>query len=100
MTSLEPISICAILPSGEILDDVSPGMSCQESVSNSIPEEMKKKSTKVVAFILRLKLAPILMGEEATYGPIRGEAGAVGGVSEIGRKNPSDLAMPVRERIA
>jgi len=35
-----------------------------------------------------------------TYGPRRGELGAVGGVSAIGLKNPPDLATPVLDNMA
>ena len=35
-----------------------------------------------------------------TYGPSLGDAGAVGGVSAMGRRKPSDLAMPVRDKMA
>lgn len=40
------------------------------------------------------------MGAKDTYGPSLGEAGAVGGVSAMGRRNPSDLATPVRDKMA
>jgi hypothetical protein len=39
-------------------------------------------------------------GKVGSYGPRRGEAGAVGGVSAIGRRKPSDLATAVLERMA
>ena len=57
--------------------------------------------TKVVAFILppnqhkRYKKYG-----EGTYGLRRGEVGAVGGVSEIGLRSPSDLATLVRDSMA
>src|SRR5277367_2813477 len=38
--------------------------------------------------------------KKGTYGPRRGDAGAVGGVSTMGRKNGSDFATPVLERMA
>jgi len=38
--------------------------------------------------------------KEGNYGPRRGDAGAVGGVSTMGRKNASDSATPALERMA
>jgi len=57
--------------------------------------------TKVVAFILEDESANSKQDwVRGTYGPIRGDVGAVGGVSAMGRRKPSDLTAAVLERIA
>jgi hypothetical protein len=55
----------------------------------------------VVALILERDIRTLRQPKgRDTYGPSLGDAGAVGGVSAMGRRKPSDLAMPVRDKMA
>jgi len=100
MTSLEPTSIGAIFPSGDIFEEVSPGMSWKSNISDyesrshiNVPMWLPAYWREDIRTLCSLRKGD-------TYGPSLGEAGAVGGVSAMGRRNPSDLASPVRDKIA